>query len=269
MNDPERLADGHRSELVRTMLSAARDEGPSSAALQRTLSALGAGAAILSASSAAAGMAAAGSGGGGGATASAATLGATGVSAVASKIGQASLISTALKWIGVGAVSGLLAAGVADRVAGPRAPERTALEPAPQPVKTLATPIPRRAPEPVTHAPPAVLPEPERRPPPQVASKPSPQAADPRVPLAAEVLAVDRAREAVAAGQPERALSELNAYERRFGDRRLAPEALFLKMEAFAERGDQTAARATARQLLSIDPNGPHAARARAVLGSP
>ena len=264
MTDPERLADGHRSELVRTMLSAARDESPSGRALQRTLSALGAGAAVLSASSAAVGMAAGGAGGG---TASATTLTATGVSAVAAKLGSATLISTAVKWVGVGAVSGLLAAGVVDRVtAAHQPPEKAALAPAPAPAETPA-PTPKRIGEQAPSAPAAAEPEPERRPTSQAAPRPSPPAVDPRVPLAAEVLAVDRAREAVAAGQPERALSEIDAYDRRFGERRLAPEALYLRMEALGQRGDHAAARATARQLLAANANGPHAARARAVLG--
>jgi hypothetical protein len=168
----------------------------------------------------------------------------------------------------VGAVSGLLAAGVVDRVSERRHDQAPAMieTPAAAPVHAVA-PAPKhidqRAPEES-----AVAPEPERRPPLPAAPKPNPPVADPRVPLAAEVLAVDRAREAVAAGQPDRALSEIDAYERRFGERRLAPEALFLRMEALGQRGDQSGARAAARQLLAADPNGPHAARARAVLGA-
>jgi outer membrane protein assembly factor BamD (BamD/ComL family) len=77
---------------------------------------------------------------------------------------------------------------------------------------------------------------------------------------------VDRARAALAAGQPRQALLLLDEYERRFHTRGFAPEALYLRMEALTSLGQTEPALATARRLLASYPHSPQAARARLVL---
>jgi TolA-binding protein len=106
------------------------------------------------------------------------------------------------------------------------------------------------------------------KPPPTPASaapEPSPSA---RGTLAAEVAALDSARQALGAGNASRTLELLNGYEARFPDAGMLPEALYLRLEAFTLEGDQSNAEAIARRILRVYPSSPHAARARAVLGA-
>src|SRR5262245_29726249 len=86
------------SELTRLMLSAAREEAPSDRALERTLVALGAGAAVV----------------GAGIAAGSATTAAGGGTALALKAGGGTgLFGLGMKWLGIGAVSGLVTMGAA------------------------------------------------------------------------------------------------------------------------------------------------------------
>jgi hypothetical protein len=251
MNDPERLLDGDsESPLVRTMISAARDEQPPERALQRTLLAVGAGVAVLGASAAAGG----------------ASIGATSSAIQATTTTSFGLIA---KWLGIGASAGLLTAGAALQVeqhfADRPTPRLTAAPPAAveaAPANQAGAPRPiaptQRDPEPGAKQPA------KARPPALAPSEPLLEEDDPS--LNAEVAALDRARKALASGNSERALAELGAYNKEFPAGRLGPEALFLRMEAAAHRGDHAAAESAARQLLASHPNSPHAARARAVL---
>jgi hypothetical protein len=84
--------------------------------------------------------------------------------------------------------------------------------------------------------------------------------------LAEEVKSVDRARAALAAGQAAQTLVVLDEYERRFRKRGFAPEALYLRMEAYTSLGRTAEARTAAERLLTNYPNSLHGARARAVL---
>jgi hypothetical protein len=272
MKDPERLADVDASALARRMLTAARDETPSNAAFDRTVATLGVGAVIVGAG-ASAGIAAAGAAASAGANAMAAGMGGTALSG-ATKLAPAGLMIAAAKWVGIGAVSGLLTAGVVDGVSTWKAPEPSAaaqksvstvslsagasepakpvqVRPAPaEPDELTAPPVKQVAPRPAV-----VQPAPQ-----EVAAR--------RARLAAEVEAVDRAREAMARGNAAQTLQALDAYERGFAEQRLRPEALYLRMEALLQRGDVSGARKAAAVLLASDPHGPHAARARAVLAS-
>lgn len=269
MNDKERLADGH-SELVKTMLHAARDDSPSDAALQRTLTALGAGTAILGASASVTGAAAVGGASGGGSSAGT-VVGASGVAAAATKAGGLGLLT--VKWVGIGVVGGLLTAGVADRITAHDTPTPVAAAAPALPAATSPVAVPLAAHRTGEAAPPAAVADNAKERIDRTTAVKSETfdkpRADSHAPLAAEVAAVDRARDAVAKGDAERALRELDAYERQFGEQRLAPEALYLRMEALMRRGDLKGARASANRLIATDPNGPHTARARAVLSSP
>ena len=98
MSEPRRLLDGETGELGRALLSAAREDAPPDAFVQRTLVAVGAGAAVLSAASAAAGIA----GGAGASVAEAAPAGGVGL-----------LVA---KWLGIGAAAGLVSVGTVDGI---------------------------------------------------------------------------------------------------------------------------------------------------------
>jgi hypothetical protein len=239
------------SELGPRLLHAGRDEWPSDEALSRTLVALGAGAAVVTAAGVAGGAAA-------------------GASASTVVKGGAALVSfgSVMKWLGVGALSGVVVAGVAHEVT---APPRPPVEPpaaivapvSPAPAEGRVRPAPAvetiPAPEPAVEEPkPAVTAHPTRK-----------DVGDPNdrgVPLAAEVALVDRARALLAGGDPARALEELAGYEKAFADPRLEPEVVYLRMEAHLLAGNRALAKATAERILRSFPRGPHAARARSVV---
>ena len=252
--DPVRLLDEGGSELMRSLLSAARDEQPQGAALRRTLAAVGVGGAVASLSGSAAGAHAA---------AGAASLG-------SAKGAASTAFLVAAKWLVVGAVAGAAATSAVYGVTGAPIP--------PTPAKTVAVVAPavdarrpsaprvavERAPEPAVAVPaaPVVTSAVVAQP---VGSRSIERDSD--APLAAEVRALDEARQALAAGDPAHALQLLNAYETSVAKPRMLPEALYIRLEALSLQGDKLGSQAVARQLLRSAPSGPHAARARSVLG--
>jgi hypothetical protein len=84
--------------------------------------------------------------------------------------------------------------------------------------------------------------------------------------LVAEVTAIDEARSAVARGDARGALRVLDGYEQRFHKRHLAPEALYLRMQAHHQLGDRAGARACATRLVSRYPSAPQVGRALELL---
>lgn len=251
MNDERTSALFGASTLGLTLLRAGRDEWPSEAALSRTLAAVGAGAAVVAAASGAAGASA----------------------AMATAKGSIALVSfsSVMKWLGVGALGGVVVAGALHGLA-------------PAPVRApIAAPTVLVAP--LAHAPHvAEAPQPKRalapnapEPPPEAQKRSASLPAMPReqddalkVPLAAEVALVDRARASLASGRPTRALEELSGYETAFPEPRLEPEVLFLRMEAHLAAGDTARARETAQESVRLFPKSPHAAKARSVIqGTP
>jgi TolA-binding protein len=252
-DDPIRLLDEGGSELLRSLLSAAREEQPSDAALHSTLAAVGVAATGASAGTAAAAHGALGT----------ASLGST-------KAFASSTLLIVVKWLGIGAVVGAVATQTVYGVSGMFAP---APRPAPSAVE-----LPQAAP--VVPNVPKVAPPigqlPEVPAPPQpvisapvVAAPPSaaPAESDTSTPLAAEVAALDSARQALAAGDAAHALDLLNDYDASFPAPRMMPEALYLRLQAFTLQGDKSDSEAVARRILRVYPSSPHAARARAVLG--
>jgi outer membrane protein assembly factor BamD (BamD/ComL family) len=77
---------------------------------------------------------------------------------------------------------------------------------------------------------------------------------------------MDTARAALAAGRAAETLAVLDEYERRFRERRFAPEALYLRMEALVSLGQTAEAREAAERLLLSYPQSPHGARARFIV---
>lgn len=97
------------------------------------------------------------------------------------------------------------------------------------------------------------------------ASGPGVEAASAGENLTDEVMTLKRAREALAAGRPKRALIELNIYDKRFRGGRLSLEAEVLRIEAMAQSGDGKAAAARASSFLAAHPSSPYANRVRAI----
>jgi hypothetical protein len=236
MNDIEPWLNGDVPPNIAESLRAARAEAPRRFALERCIATVGAaGAVALSASAA-----------------SAASYGG------AKAIGLAAIAKWGLTGVAAGT---LLMGGVAL-------------------VRTVATP----APVPVVHAPsvvvPSVLsaqpapvvvaPQPARSAEPPMAQRPTPQVVStPSVDgrLAAELALLNDVRAAVDRRDTESALRLLAEHERRYSsDAALRPEARYLRLETLELGGRYDEARAVARRILELDPRGPHAARAKAIL---
>lgn len=260
MSDPKRLLDEGADELGLSLLRAGRALDTEKAR-QRKLAVLGAGAALTAAASA--------------------------------NATRGLFQGLFTKWIALGLVGTVIAAGIAARVLS--SPEH-ALTPsvravlAEHPVYTgEAAPSPladTQAPAPAAEAPTAApglsidslpstaeVPTPAARPG-ESGAKPSslaanrpaaPSADSPTSTLANEVSALREAREALAAGQSRRALAALDAYVQRFPGGHLGLEAEELRIEALAASGNSAAAAARARSFLAAHPTSPYAHRLRAL----
>ncbi len=243
MNDPVRLERSGRP-LVRALVRAGRGEAPSARVFERTLGALGVAAptaTVLGVSLAARAM--------------------TMASASASSTVAASAgVGLVIKWVGAGVVAGVVVSGSAVGIDRLRAPE--------------SAPPARSAPAIVRPAPSAErMPAPARprassaEPPPAASTPAQPDARETDSRLAREVDLVDQARAALRGGDTGAALEALDRYEREMRNGRLGAEAMYLRMEALSRSGDHARAANAARRLLSAYPDGPHAARARALVG--
>jgi hypothetical protein len=245
MTDPRRLLSDPHGGLEAALLRAGAEEEPSRRAVERTVAAVGAGAATL------------------GIVGAAASAPVVAGAAAASSLGAVG----AVKLLAMGAVAGLASGGAlfgVSRVVNER-PEKPV--PVVAPAETaVAPPLPAPPPPVVTvEAPPVVEPPVSAAP----APRPAPASTEPEgTPLATEVALVDRAHAALRRGDASEALAILAAYESAFASPRLLPEVFALRMEASERAGDAGAARQWASRLVTRYPRSAQAARAYAVLGS-
>lgn len=256
MSEPRRLLDGDGSDVERTLLRSARGDAPSDGSRRKTLIALGL------------------AGGVGGA---AATTTATSTAAVALKGSAAMGGAGLIKWIGVGVIAGFAVIGAARMIAPKKAavtisPTHPQAVPYPGPAKpALIAPSPANpppSPPPQAAPPPAPLPSEEPAPAEAPKSTSAPPIAQPAATsLTYEVAALDRAREALAAGDAAGALRALDDHDRRFPGGMLGPEATVLRIEALALRGDHASAVRLGKAFLDAHPRSPHANRLRSLLG--
>jgi len=268
--DPARLWDEEQSEMMRSLLSAAREEQPEHAAIRRTLTVVGVGTALASvAASSSAASVAAGAGPQGVAVAAS-------VSSAKGALGSTLLV--VVKWLGAGAVMGLVATSAVAVVTQPNAPApqaprakiASAKPSTPEKTASESRATPAIAPEVIELPAAAKSPAPSSAAPSVATAPPAlavPSAPDSDAQLAAELSLLDRARQALAAGNASSAVRSLNDFDSRFAHPNLLPEALYLRLEALTQQGDRPGTEAVARRLLRASPEGPHAARARAVLG--
>jgi outer membrane protein assembly factor BamD (BamD/ComL family) len=77
------------------------------------------------------------------------------------------------------------------------------------------------------------------------------------------VALLDRARAALASGNPTGALEILDSYQQIFGKGNLRPEATYLRIQALNQSGQHAAARDLATRFLAEHPDTPHAAQVR------
>jgi hypothetical protein len=261
MNEPKRWVEDGAPHDVEQLFRAAKAERPDDASLGRTLTALGG---ALAASGVTASVGAAGT-----------------VASGAAKVTATITAGVLAKWTAFGVTLGTLTVGAATLVS--RAPWQGGTTPPSARAPTSASPGRIRALPVVSESdfePSAAtsVAEPGQAPPAaRAASDATSTHGAPSAPpasgipldvetLTEEVRHVDRARAALASGRARETLAALDEYERRFPQRRFAPEALYLRMEAFASLGRTAQARAVAEQLLTSYPGTPNGARARAVL---
>jgi hypothetical protein len=222
-------------------------------------------------------------------TASAISMTTSGTAAAAPKALSGTTLALVLKWLGVGATTGVLCAGAAqgiatrgwfERPSAPVSTVSTVRSPAPrkianQPMRLASTasaasvepasPSPARSSEPQVVAPPVVARAPFQKP--TSDSDPAEASRSPSVSqLAREVAALDAARTALAAGEPRRALGLLDAYAQNFPRGELAPESTLLRVQALLAAGQRKTAEKLAHDLLARHPADPLARKLERLL---
>ncbi|WP_437963012.1 hypothetical protein WME76_48305 (plasmid) [Sorangium sp. So ce119] len=272
MTDPKplgELGDDETTDLERALLRSWKHESPSSSARARALAIAGLAAGTSAAPDAHA--------------------------APAPKAAAGKLLTLA-KW-GLGAVigAGLLGAGVAllrppaapSAAAPPSEPPAASAQPvatappvADEPPAASAQPVtPAPAPSgPVTRAPIPLQASASPSPAPAaVASPPRPTGAASRArsapvapadALGEQVAMIDRARDALGAGDAAGCLAALDAHDGRFPRSAMGEEATVLRIEALIRLGDRARAADLGQRFLASRPTSPHAAGVRALLGA-
>ncbi|MBN1609008.1 MAG: hypothetical protein JW940_20440 [Polyangiaceae bacterium] len=84
--------------------------------------------------------------------------------------------------------------------------------------------------------------------------------------LRGETAQLDRARSAMAAGNAQAGLAELDRYHSAFPRGALGPEAALLRIKALVMTGDRAGARALARSFATSHPASPHLEQLRSLL---
>lgn len=238
------------------MFDAAKADEPPPRVLRRTLGAVAAAGVATAVATHAAGSVAVGAGTG--------ALG-TGTAAGA-KLGGGVLMVGVVKWGVVGLVGGVAVMGAVDGA------QRLALEAHPAPVAASAllggpTAVRYVVARPPSSAAAASNDEADRdHPPPPAPPAASFPAADPPSELAVEITMIERARRALQMGRSRAAVTEADAYARRFPAGQFGPEMAYIRMEALEQQGDHEDARRAARDLVARHPSGPQLLRAQQIL---
>jgi hypothetical protein len=277
MNEPRLWIDEDATQAERRLLLSARDDGPTRSSRERLFVALGIGGATAlgaaAATATATQLSAAGS-----------TLAASGAAAALSKAVPSGAGVTALaimKWVGVGAIAGLVTTGTANMVGrmsdtpetSAAAPARGDKAPDERNSRTSAIFAPSAAAAETPAEAPAIEQEIPPPPPAPAAAAPVPKvvapkhvAGTPAANVGKEVSTLDRAREALAAGDTPSAFQALGQHESEFASGALGPEAEVLRIQALLARHEYNSAAVMARGFLMKNPKSPHVGRVRALL---
>ncbi len=282
MSDPPRLADSNDAFTRELMWSVSEDEPPRGA-LGRAAIAIGVGSAVAGAAANASAATTAVAAVKVGAAASTAAK----VGTAASGIGAAGSVGIPMlmvaKFVGIGAIAGLVTVGgmqVVQRAAESSHRMQTAASATAAPsgggmqsTPAVATALPRASasadeePGAGTSAVPVAAPSQMQRGEDTDESEPGvADAAGGGPSLTAEVAALDRAREALAAGRGAEVLRELDSYERGVRTGVLDPEATVLRIDALQQVGNRAAAAELARKFVATHPSSAHAPRLRAMI---
>lgn len=286
-DDLRRLASGD-DDLVKGVIASAKRDAPSSEQVRRAAMNLGlpaAAAALAVQAGHAATAAAHGSAAAGGALSGAASGTSAGSAATAGA--SATLIA---KWLGIGALAGLAASGLASRALDANRAEthtsRHAVALIPHRVATRTGPALGRPSAPAPSARPAAARAPAVRWPAewaQLATRPAPASAAPAPSttssvaafpqparsdrLAQEIALMSSARRALAHGQPALALRALNRYQSEIKRPSFGVEALMLRARALLVLGQRDRARALAERYIAAHPGDVYSRQLSALLG--
>ncbi len=86
--------------------------------------------------------------------------------------------------------------------------------------------------------------------------------------IAEQVAALDRARSALDSGDPARAVRLVDAYESEYPGGAFVQEAEVVRIESFVRQGKTAESERAAKRFLAIYPKSPHDARVRTLLGN-
>jgi hypothetical protein len=244
MNDPRRLIDESQSDFERALLRTGRSYRAAPELRTKTLSALGlAGTTAMTAAAA----------------------GASSLTAAPSVLGSAPSFLAKAGWIKL--VGGCLVVGTAAAI--PVGYALSIREPSDARVAAAVSPNVETSASAPGAAPPAVeqpeLPRVEAAPLQDLAKidNPAPKLAASNAALGDELEALDAARAALASGNPQRALSLLDQYDRANPRGRLKLESEVLRIDALARSGRGDQARSRAEKFLARHPNSVLASRVR------
>lgn len=194
--------------------------------------------------------------------------------AAAVGIAKGKLVATAVAWkawaapllVGV-AVAGIVAGASRSWAPEPRpsatGPAQAQTAQAPAAPRSTVAPVVAPVDPPATHDAPSAAPAREVA---VVAVAPKVSDRAPSRELAEEVQAIDAARAAFEAHEPDRALGILDEYDRAHPRGALVAEAAILRVDVLVQRGDRARAAQLAREALERQPNGPYRARLRSRL---
>lgn len=233
MNDPRRLLDEDSTSFESKLLRAGKKDAPAPHNRRRIAAALGVGSVF------------------------AASTVATGASA------------TGKSWLGLATgsvlrIAATVTAGALAVYGGARVLAPDTEEPAPKPPVTVSRPAPAPARPPAEVAPPAPAPAPVESAEPVVRRAAPASTADT---LSEELAVLDRARRALARGEPGAALAQLDDHARRFPKRHLSSEATVLRIEALVKSGDTAQAARLGKDFLARQPNSPYEKRVSSLIG--
>jgi hypothetical protein len=235
MNDPLPLIEEGVTQFESELLHAGRRDAMSARSRQRIMTGLGIGGGIIAATTIASGVKA---------TTAKGVLSTIGFGAAVGAVGAIAI------WVGVAA----------------RSPNHPPAPPKAAPAQPAARPVPAPVPQPeptVVEEPVTALPDvkPAQKATPVRGATPASDS------LALELSAIEDARNALARRDYSLSLRLLDDYSRRFSKRHLDSEAMVLRIEALAAKGDRESATRLGKSFLTHHPNGPYARRVRSLVG--
>jgi hypothetical protein len=210
--------------------------------------------------------------------AAALTLGISAGAATAVAASKPTLTLIVLKWLGIGALAGVVASTAALSLSAPTstagAPRSAGMSvEQPEPVRgngAQAPSPPELPPPPSTPTPRAGFAALEPTVEPSAVPEASVASFDPAAPrdsLSGEIAVLDRARQALRGGDPATALAALDRYDNGSSKHALAAEAVLLRVRALVQSGRRAEARSLAERYVARHPGDGYSVKLRQLAG--